>query len=37
MTKEKLIELGITEELATKVIESFGEMIPQGRFTEVVE
>ena len=37
MTKEKLIELGLTEELATKVIENFGEMIPQGRFTEVVE
>lgn len=37
MTKEKLLELGITEEQAVKVLEMAGETIPRGRFNEVNE
>ena len=36
MTKEKLVELGLTEELATKVLSEFGDKwIPKSRFDEV--
>ena len=36
MTKEKLVELGLTEELATKVLNEFGDKwIPKSRFDEV--
>lgn len=36
MTKEKLVELGLTEELATKVLTEFGDKwIPKARFDEV--
>lgn len=37
MKKEELVELGLTEELATKVVEKYGEMIPKARFDEVNE
>lgn len=35
MKKEELVELGLTEELATKVVEKYGEMIPKARFDEI--
>lgn len=36
MTKEKLVELGLTDELATKVLTEFGDKwIPKSRFDEV--
>lgn len=37
MNKDELIKLGLTEEQAMKLIEKYGNMIPQGRFNEVVE
>ncbi len=37
MKKEDLIKLGLTEEMATKVVENYGHMIPKGRFDEEVE
>ena len=37
MNKDELIKLGLTEEQATKLIEKYGNMIPQSRFNEVVE
>lgn len=37
MNKDELIKLGLTEEHATKLIEKYGNMIPQSRFNEVVE
>lgn len=35
MKKEELVELGLTEEQATKVLEKYGNMIPKARFDEV--
>lgn len=36
MNKEKLVELGLTDELATKVLSEFGDKwIPKSRFDEV--
>lgn len=37
MNKDELIKLGLTEEQAMKLIEKYGNMIPQSRFNEVVE
>ena len=37
MNKDELIKLGLTEEQAMKLMEKYGNMIPQGRFNEVVE
>ena len=37
MNKDELIKLGLTEEQATKLIEKYGNMIPQSRFNEIVE
>lgn len=37
MNKEKLIELGLTEEQATAVVDGFGKMIPKSRFDDKVE
>ena len=37
MNKDELIKLGLTEEQATKLMEKYGNMIPQSRFNEVVE
>lgn len=37
MKKEELVELGLTEELAAKVVEKYGEMIPKARFDEINE
>lgn len=37
MKKEELVELGLTEELADKVVEKYGNMIPKERFDEVNE
>lgn len=37
MKKEELVELGLTEEQATKVVEKYGEMIPKARFDEINE
>lgn len=34
MNKEQLIELGLTEEQADKVVEGFGKMIPKSRFDD---
>lgn len=36
MNKEQLIELGLTEEQATAVVDGFGKMIPKSRFDEKV-
>lgn len=36
MTKEQLIELGLSEEQATAVIGKYGNMVPQHRFNEVI-
>lgn len=35
MNKEQLIELGLTEEQADKVVTGFGSMIPKSRFDDV--
>lgn len=35
MKKEELMELGLTEEQAAKVVEKYGEMIPKARFDEI--
>lgn len=35
MKKEDLLELGLTEEQAAKVVEKYGEMIPKARFDEI--
>lgn len=37
MKKEELVALGLTEELADKVVEKYGNMIPKERFDEVNE
>ena len=37
MKKEELVEIGLTEELAAKVVEKYGEMIPKARFDEINE
>lgn len=37
MKKEELLELGLTEEQAAKVVEKYGEMIPKARFDEINE
>lgn len=37
MNKDELIKLGLTEEQAMKLMEKYGNMIPQSRFNEVVE
>lgn len=37
MNKEKLLELGLTEEQATKVLEGFKGYVPADRFNEVNE
>lgn len=37
MKKEELVEIGLTEELATKVVEKYGDMIPKTRFDEINE
>lgn len=37
MNKEKLLELGLTEEQATKVLEGFKGYVPSERFNEVNE
>ena len=37
MKKEELVELGLTEELADKVVAKYGNMIPKERFDEVNE
>lgn len=36
MTKEELIELGLTEDLAVKVAEKYKNLVPYERFQEVV-
>ena len=37
MNKDELIKLGLTEEQATMVTEKYVNMVPQGRFNEIVE
>ena len=37
MKKEELLELGLSEEHAAKVIEKYGNLIPKSRFDEVNE
>ena len=36
MKKEELVKLGISEEIADKVIEKIGSLIPKSRFDEVI-
>ena len=37
MNKDELIKLGLTDEQATIVTEKYVNMVPQGRFNEIVE
>ena len=37
MNKDELVKLGLTEEQATMVTEKYVNMVPQGRFNEIVE
>ena len=37
MNKEELIKLGLIGEQEIKLIEQYGNMIPQSRFNELVE
>ena len=37
MNKEELIKLGLIGEQEIKLIEKYGNMIPQSRFNELVE
>ncbi len=37
MNKEELIKLGLTDELANKVVENYGHMIPKTRLDEEIE